>query len=262
MSKADAYRQQLLATDEEWDELLRRESGLPGPRGNLELAQVVAGLGTPALFLRYAALDATRAPVNTPDEFLAFCGVLGLGRLLVEGDLTMLDRLRHHANDSRWRIREAVAMALQSYGGPAMQRLVEALQPWCEGTWLEQRAAAAALCEPVLLQDGATTTAVLEMLDRITRQITQAPNRRSDEFRALRKGLGYCWSVAVVAHPAAGKPLMEKWARARDPDVRWIISENLKKQRLSRMDKAWVEALQQQLRAPAADVGQRSVGDQ
>lgn len=38
MSKADAYRQQLLATDEEWDELLRRESGLPGPRGNLELA--------------------------------------------------------------------------------------------------------------------------------------------------------------------------------------------------------------------------------
>ena len=57
----------------------------------------------------------------------------------------------------------------------------------------------------------------------------------------MRKGLGYCWSVAVVAAPEAGKKLMEKWLADPDKDVRWIMQENLKKNRLLRLDAAWVE---------------------
>ena len=41
VSKAVEYRAKLRALDE-WDAYLLKESGLPGPRGNLELAQVVA----------------------------------------------------------------------------------------------------------------------------------------------------------------------------------------------------------------------------
>ena len=33
---------------------------------------------------------------------------------------------------------------------------------------------------------------------------------------------------------------MEKWLANPDPDVRWIMRENLKKNRLVRMDAAWV----------------------
>ena len=84
MSKTEDYRKKLREL-ESWDEYLLQESGLPGPRGNLELAQVVADEGDAALFERYLAYTPTRRPVNSPYEFLAFCGVVGLGRLLAAG---------------------------------------------------------------------------------------------------------------------------------------------------------------------------------
>ena len=241
MSKTADYRAILRALDD-WEPYLLRESGLPGPRGNLELAQAVAGEGDRALFVRYAAYTAAQAPVNSPTEFLAFCGVVGLGRLLAEGEADLLEPLRRHASDPRWRVREAVAMALQRLGDADMERLIAAMEDWSTGTPLEQRAAAAALCKPRLLGRPEHARAALNILDRITASVTAAADRRSPEFQALRKGLGYCWSVAVVALPAEGKALMEKWLASADPDVRWIMRENLKKARLARMDASWVRA--------------------
>ena len=81
---------------------------------------------------------------------------------------------------------------------------------------------------------------VLRILDEITASIPQLTDRKTDAFKTLRQGLGYCWSVAVAALPDAGKPLMEKWLASPDPDIRWIMRENLKKNRLVRMDAAWV----------------------
>ena len=111
MGRLDDYRR-TLASLADWDDYLRRESGLPGPRGNLELAHAVADVGDAALFERYRALDASVAPTNTSGEFLAFCGVLGLGRLAAEGDTGALDKLRGHAADPRWWVREVVVMVL------------------------------------------------------------------------------------------------------------------------------------------------------
>ena len=59
-------------------------------------------------------------------------------------------------------------------------------------------------------------------------------------IRDRRKGLAYCWSVAIAALPAAGKPLMERWLTSEDRDVRWIMRQNLQKQRLIRIDAGWV----------------------
>ncbi len=239
-TKTDEYRARLRELDE-WDAFLLAESGLPGPRGNLELARAVAEEGTSDLFRRYLAFTAAEAPANTPGEFLAFCGVLGLGRLLAQGDVTVLPVLRDWASDPRWRSREAVAMALQRLGEVDMGRLVREMREWADGGPLEQRAAAAALCEPRLLGEPEWTRETQRILDRITASVKTAGVRRSEDFLALRKGLGYCWSVAVVALPAEGTPLMEKWFAESDRDVRWIMRENLKKKRLVRMDAAWVE---------------------
>ncbi len=243
MSKADEYRNRLSKL-EDWDTFLLQESGLPGPRGNLELAQVVADEGNQTLFERYLAYDADQAPTNSPYEFLAFCGVVGLGRLLAEGKTEMLATLRRCASDRRWRIREGVAMALQRLGDVDIDALLRAMQTWSTGTPLEQRAAAAALCEPRLLGRAKHARAVLRILDRITASVRQIENRKSEEFLALRKGLGYCWSVAVVALPDEGKRLMEKWLMDTDRDVRWIMKENLKKNRLARVDASWVKQWQ------------------
>jgi hypothetical protein len=243
MTKADEYRTKLRALDH-WDPYLLKESGLPGPCGNLELAQVVADEGNLELFQRYIAYTADEAPVNSPYEFLAFCGIVGLGRLLAEGDYDLLKILRRYASDPRWRIREAVAMALQRLGDVDMERLMAEMRDWSQGTLLEQRAAAAAVCEPRLLGQAEHARAVLRIVDEITAAVERADNRRSQDFLTLRKGLGYCWSVAVVALPAEGKALMEKWLVTPDKDVQWIMKENLRKARLARMDADWVKEWQ------------------
>lgn len=240
MSKADLYRETLPTLDD-WEPYLLAESGLPGPRGNLELAQVVANLGDLPRFERLLAYGPDVAPTNTPQEFLAFCGVVGLGRLLAEGQTDLLDRIRQHANDPRWRMREGVAMALQRLGDADMDALIAGVESWVDGTLLERRALAAALCEPRLLRDARHARMTLRLLDAITASLSYEADRRSDEFKALRKGLAYCWSVAVVALPDVGKPLMEKWLSSPDKDIRWIMKQNLGKARLARMDAGWVE---------------------
>jgi hypothetical protein len=240
MSKADAYRE-TLETLEDWDPFLLRESGLPGKRANLELAQAVADEGDEELFERYLAFDPGKAPVNSPYEFLAFCGVVGLGRLLAEGKMEVLKTLRPYASDPRWRIREGMAMALQRLGQVDMDSLLQEMEEWSQGNLLEKRAAAAALCEPKLLREEKQVEGVLRILDQITASIQSVEDRKSDEFKALRKGLGYCWSVAVVALPQEGKRMMERWFSSDDKDVLWIMKQNLRKKRLTRMDAEWVE---------------------
>ena len=132
-------------------------------------------------------------------------------------------------------------MALQRWGTVDIEALLAEAEPWAAGTRLEQRAAAAGLCEPGLLGDMATAERVLAVLDAITATVRGAADRRGAEFVALRKALGYCWSVAAVAALARGRELMERWLADDDPDVRWIMRENLGQARLARLDAAWVE---------------------
>ncbi len=246
MRKTERYRETLRAL-EEWESFLLEESGLPGKRANIELAQAVAEEGDEELFEHLLSFKAEKAPTNSPQEFLAFCGVLGLGRLLSEGKTAVLKRLRAHASDSRWRIREAVAMGLQRLGEVDMGSLLQEMEEWSKGNLLERRAAAAALSEPKLLHREDNVKKVLQILDQITASLGEVEDRKSDEFRALRKGLGYCWSVAVAALPEQGKKAMEKWLSSDDEDVIWIMKENLRKKRLARMDAEWVESWQLQL---------------
>jgi hypothetical protein len=254
VSKVDDYRQKLRELAE-WDGYLLRESGLPGPRGNIELAKAAALEGDERRFASWLRWNPAQAPTGTAEEFLTFCGALGQGTLVAGGSLPALDRLRGLASDPRWRLREAVAMALQIWGDTDMDALLSEMEAWAEGSPGEQRAAAASLCEPRLLDSPQRIRRVLSVLDRITTRIAGSTERRTDSFLALRKGLGYCWSVAVAAEPEAGKPFMEKWLASADPDVAWIMRENLRKARLARMDPVWVERQIGRLGHKARDKG-------
>jgi hypothetical protein len=53
--------------------------------------------------------------------------------------------------------------------------------------------------------------------------------------------------VAVVANPEFGKPSFEKLFELDDGDVRWIIRENLKKNRMVKMYPSWVDTLSARL---------------
>lgn len=51
-----------------------------------------------------------------------------------------------------------------------------------------------------------------------------------------------------MALPAVCKSALERWMSSNDPDVRWIMRENLKKARLARVDAAWVQTWLHHLR--------------
>jgi len=238
--KRDGYRSRLTALTD-WEPFLLEESGLPGPRANLELAQAVAEEGTQEHFMRWISIGPDAASSNSPGVFLVVCGTIGLGRLIAGGQIGLLPILRRCASDPRWRVREGVAMALQRWGDKDMDALLAEMNAWSQGNLLEQRAAAAALCEPRLLGHAGHAHAVLQLLDSITTCIQQVSQRKDDDFKVLRQGLAYCWSVAVAALPAEGKAYMEKWFANKDKDIIWIMKQNLQKNRLARMDPEWVE---------------------
>jgi hypothetical protein len=249
MGKRETYREQLQQL-RQWDEFLLKNSGLPGPRGNLELAQAAADMIDEKRIRKWLVLSAEQAPTNSPEEFLVFCATVGLGRLLAEGKRSVVADLHRQASDPRWRTREAVAMALQRWGMADFDGMFKAIEPWARQGPYEQRAVVAGLCEPALLRDPRHAKRVLRILDGITRSLPAADSRKTDDFQALRKGLAYGWSVAVCASPEVGKALMEKWFQSTDRDVIWIMKENLKKNRLQRIDPAWVERWTKRLSKP------------
>jgi hypothetical protein len=231
---------------------LRAHSGLPGPRGNLELMQAAVDIGDESHFRNWIVLGSGSEPT---DEFIAMCGVVGLGRLAAEiileanpGDppshlLSLVEELRGFATDPRWRVREAVAMALQRVGDASPSALVEIASAWAEDGFYVQRAAVAAVSEPRLLRVREVAESAVRVVELATTLLASSFERKSDGFRVLRQALGYCWSVVVVAAPEYGRPLFEHWATSDDGDVKWIVRENLKKARLTKLDADWVERL-------------------
>jgi len=217
MGRRDEYRAELRKrAARQWPEYLTKESGLPGPRANLELAQAVADVADAK------TLDDL---IAAGDEYLTFCGVTGL---------TDEKRLKAHASDARWRVREAVAMALQRLGDKDFARLEKIVRAWAEDDDpLVQRAAVAAICEPRLLNSERTAKVAIDTCRKVT--ATLKDRRKGDARTALRKALGYGWSVAVAADPASGLPVFQALQRNPDPDVRWIVTENSKKARLAKL---------------------------
>ena len=108
MSKVETYREHLRQMCD-WESFLLAESHLPGPRGNLELARAAADEGDAPQFARWLAVGPDAGPTNTPGEFLAFCGALGYGRLLAEGDEAALVQVLRAACYGRRRERDAAA---------------------------------------------------------------------------------------------------------------------------------------------------------
>jgi hypothetical protein len=242
MSKIDEYVKELeqITDKKELREYLLTHSNLPGPRGNLELAAAAAQAVDAPQLIEWTELTADKAPVNTAEEFLTFCGVLGQGRLYNEGDARALDRIFWASRDSRWRTREAAAMALQTIGKKDLYKLTKILTRFYNGKPYEQRCAVAAICEPSLLTAKLVEHYPIQMLEIVTRAFADYTDRKDEGFIALKKGLAYGWSVAAAANLEYAKPFMERWLQSEDKDVRWVMQENLKKNRLIRLDEEWV----------------------
>lgn len=225
-------------------ENLLRNSNLPGPRGNLELMYSFSKKAT-AVEVEECLSYITDDLYNSPEEFVAMCGIVGyavVNKKKLKETVTFLRKFASHAS---WRIREAVAMGIQDMTGDRLAETIYELSGWLTGNEFEKRAVVAALCEPKLLKDKTKVTEVLSILEKITLNSFPEEGKLTDGQISLRKALGYGWSVAVVASPDEGKRVFENLAGNFNRHIRWIVKENLKKNRLSVMDRKWVEGLKE-----------------
>lgn len=227
-------------------EYIKKNSNLPGPRGNLEMTQAFAELIAEAsskdsgrlwgLLNALTSHSAEKAPKNDPTELLPFCGALGIGALGAADSRfysAAMNKLRSLSQDSRWRLREAVAQALQKLLKAQSEKTMLILRDWIgKENWLQMRAVAATVAEPDLVQDPQFAAYALELHQKIIDSLQKAHNRKSEEFIALRKALGYSISMVIVGVPDQGFAFLHQLCTTTDPDVRGIVSENLKKNRL------------------------------
>lgn len=219
VTKVEEYRNELRGL-QAWEPFLLGHSGLPGPRANLALVHAAGEEADEGRARQLTAAD---------EEFLVMCGAVALGRLVAEGRSDLARRLRKLASDPRWRVREAVAMALQRWGDEDFDAMAAEAERWAEGPPLEQRAAVAAVCEPRLLRAAEAARRALDLLECVTASLPRSRDR------VLRQALGYCWSIAVAALPQDGFQRFAALERSDDPDIQWVVRENLKKARLARL---------------------------
>jgi len=238
---------------------LADNSSLPGPRGNLELADAFADAvgeladedGDEAWTLvdRLSKSDRCEAPTGDPGEFVAFCAAVAAGAVGAREDAYRADAmllLRHAARDRRWRLREAAAMGLQRLLAEDFDGVADSLSLWARSDDpLELRAVVAAVAEPRLLRTEHAARIALELHREVFGRMNVL-ERKSAEFKTLVQGLSYSLSVVVAASPDEGFALMHDLLIRceQDSDVRRIVAENLKKTRLRKPFPDRVEAVQ------------------
>ncbi len=257
MNKKEKHRRELSqifdvflkdGDDEKIVTYLILNSDLPGRRANLELADAFAEASGDystehpekiwGLCVKLVEISPDDAPANDPKEFLPFCGTCAIGAVgsanpwLFEESLRLL---RESAGDPRWRMREAVAFGIQKLLDKEREKTLDELERWVEdGECLAMRAVAAGVAEPSLLKGDQTAMRALELHEAILDKMLAHGERGSEEFRTLRKGLGYTLSVVISAIPNEGFKFVRRLACSRDRDILWIVRENLKKNRLSK----------------------------
>ena len=221
-------------------DFLLKTSTLPGPRGNLELLYKFSKTATETEIndcFRYYSDDLK----NSQEEFVVMCGILGYCYLHQSKIENTLSEIRKYASHASWRIRESVAMGIQELGVTDFEKTVNVLEKWMKGNQLEQRAVVAGLCEPKLLKKPENAQKVMEILEQIILTFNKIPEKITQDGESLRKALGYGLSVAMVALPIEGKNLFKKLETSKNKHILWILRENLKKNRLLKMDSNWVE---------------------
>jgi hypothetical protein len=181
-------------------ELLEKNSGLPGQQANTELARAFA-----------AAVGAMRLEQWQWDFLVQLAGT---------------SPNKAPANTPPEFPVFCALLALAAHYGQGLPRP-------------RRRSALAALREaaldPPLLADPGFLLFAMETMSALLASVTHArPEERGEEaFKVLRQGLGSSLGIVVTAAPGEGFALMRKCAAVQEPDMAWIIKENLRKKRLT-----------------------------
>ncbi len=254
MGKKEKHKEELLAIFDDFLETSDRKniidylisnSNLPGRRANLELADVfgdiirIYNIKTKDVWdlCKYMSeIGYKEANENDPKEFIPFCGLIGVGVISSDSSFYFsegLAILKNGAKDTRWRIREAVAMGIQRVLLKNAKNMMKELEGWInEIDYYIWRAVVAGIAEPDIVKNKEVAGKALEIHKKIFRQILDIEDRKSESYKKLRQALGYTLSVVVEQIPQEGFEYINQIIKEDDKDIIWIVKTNLKKNRL------------------------------
>jgi len=213
-------------------ELLRRSSGLPGPRPNLELARAVGA----ALARREARADRLVAELaREDDEYLRIVAAAALAARSLPGEGKLDKRraaraaealadLQQIAEDPRHLVRAGVIDALRLRLDALGEEAVHELGRWTDG-YLQAHVALEALADRTLLTRLPDAAPVLARLEEAFTLADASPRaaERTQGMRALRQGMPQQIAAFAARYPETIAWLEGKTATAR-PESRAIVA--------------------------------------
>jgi len=224
-------------------DLLARGSRLPGTRANMDLAEAFAqqcrslGARADAVALALARLPPDEAPGATAREFLPVCGLLAIGARGAADERArkrMVSELHAHADDLRFRVRDAVVQALARVGTAAGESLVRDVASWMDG-YFHAAAVLRALAEDPWLAALHEAAPVVERLDEAFVLVRDAPRAaaRWPGHKALLEALAAAPAPIAARFGVPVFDLLERWAATRDPALQEALAATLDSRRLA-----------------------------
>ena len=218
-------------------DLLARGSRLPGTRMNTELADAFAqacrarGDRGEKVALAMARLDADAAPGATALEFLPVCGLCALAARAAAERATPKERARvvselhAHADDLRYRVRDAVVEGLARIGAVAGDALASEVASWMDG-YFHAAAVLRALAHDTWLPSLHDVDAVVARLDEAFTLVKEAPRAaaRWPGHKALMDALRASPPVVALRFGVPVFDMLCRWATVTDPPLREVVS--------------------------------------
>ena len=213
--------------------LLARGSGLPGIRINLALAEAFADACAsaprgPELARRMASASADAAPGGSPLEMIPVAGVLAAGACAArqpKARAAMLEVLHDACDDLRFRVREAVPLAIARLG----EGVLGDLEPFMDG-YFHAAAVLAALGRMNPLTDGA---GVASLLGKALALVNDAPRSatRWPGYKALLEAIEQAIAPLTLRVGADALDVLAGF-RSSDPHLRALLVRALDDRRL------------------------------
>jgi hypothetical protein len=217
--------------------LLARGSHLPGTRINAALADAFAhacrarGAPADAVILALARLTPDEAPGATPLEFLPVCGIFALGARAAT-DETVRDRfvteLHAHADDARFRARDAVVQSLARVGSAAGDELLRHVASWMDG-YFHAAAVLRALTQKGWLGGIHDSAAAVARLEEAFALVQHAPRAaaRWPGHKELLLALGEAGAALATRFGVPVFDLLVRWSTSSDPAIRETVERTI-----------------------------------
>jgi hypothetical protein len=240
---APAVEQAIAGKTKALFDLLMRGSGLPGTRVNLGLAEAfgatLAGFDAARSLKFVEALRATSADEHlggSPYEFLPVCAVIGLGAIGSRNEKlrpAVIEKLHDAADDMRFRVRDAVPIALCAIGKHSKDELLPMLENW--PPFFNQAASLLrVLGTPAYLDSLQDADTVVRYVDQAFRLLWNAPRsaERYPGYKSLLEALHIVPARVATRFGPTFFPVALPWTKVKEPMLRDIIAKFLDDEKL------------------------------